>query len=347
MKKKKLILIILMIACIIGAKGNSNAHSGRTDKNGGHKDKNNVSGLGGYHYHCGGYPAHLHSNGVCPYKSGGATSSNSKSTLSTTSKSTSSQSTTSITKETSSQTKQLTNKSAQNTTSNKENRTDSQTLNATINDEKVKEIEVESISIKNVEKEIEIGKSLKIETEILPENATNKNINWSSSDETIAKIDEQGNITPIKIGKVTITAKSVNQKTSSIELKIKQLPEIIKIKNPIEEMEVGENVKLETILMPEQSNCEVKWISSDDEIASINSLGNITAHKEGNVVITVETENNISNSITIKIKNKEIIQSESNIKEENTTNTILGVGLISGVSYIGYRKFRTSKRNEK
>lgn len=43
------------------------AHSGRTDSSGGHKDKNNVSGLGGYHYHCGGKPAHLHTNGVCPY----------------------------------------------------------------------------------------------------------------------------------------------------------------------------------------------------------------------------------------------------------------------------------------
>ncbi len=43
------------------------AHSGRTDSNGGHRDNNNVSGLGSYHYHCGGYPAHLHSNGVCPY----------------------------------------------------------------------------------------------------------------------------------------------------------------------------------------------------------------------------------------------------------------------------------------
>jgi len=46
------------------------AHSGRTDSNGGHHDNRNVSGLGSYHYHCGGYPAHLHENGVCPYASG-------------------------------------------------------------------------------------------------------------------------------------------------------------------------------------------------------------------------------------------------------------------------------------
>lgn len=45
------------------------AHSGRTDSNGGHRDNKNKSGLGSYHYHCGGYPAHLHTNG-CPYSSG-------------------------------------------------------------------------------------------------------------------------------------------------------------------------------------------------------------------------------------------------------------------------------------
>ncbi len=48
------------------------AHSGRTDSNGGHKDNKNRSGLGSYHYHCGGYPAHLHKNRICPYSSTGS-----------------------------------------------------------------------------------------------------------------------------------------------------------------------------------------------------------------------------------------------------------------------------------
>ena len=47
------------------------AHSGRTDASGGHRDNKNASGLGSYHYHCGGHPAHLHPNGVCPYAGGG------------------------------------------------------------------------------------------------------------------------------------------------------------------------------------------------------------------------------------------------------------------------------------
>lgn len=51
------------------------AHGGRTDASGGHRDNQNKSGLGYYHYHCGGTSAHLHNNGVCPYSTTSATTS--------------------------------------------------------------------------------------------------------------------------------------------------------------------------------------------------------------------------------------------------------------------------------
>lgn len=67
MKNKKVLLVstLLLIACITCI---AFAHQGRTDKYDGHRDTENQSGLGGYHYHCGDYPAHLHSDGVCPYQ---------------------------------------------------------------------------------------------------------------------------------------------------------------------------------------------------------------------------------------------------------------------------------------
>lgn len=61
--------IIAIVCCISLLTLTSYAHSGRTDSNGGHRDTKNKSGLGSYHYHCGGHPAHLHPNGVCPYSS--------------------------------------------------------------------------------------------------------------------------------------------------------------------------------------------------------------------------------------------------------------------------------------
>ena len=62
--KKKIISFTLAFCLFFTC---SFAHSGRTDASGGHRDNKNVSGLGYYHYHCGGNPPHLHSNGVCPY----------------------------------------------------------------------------------------------------------------------------------------------------------------------------------------------------------------------------------------------------------------------------------------
>lgn len=80
MKTIKKCIIVLLITCLTlnGAdmacgtsvvSTVSEAHSGRTDSHGGHHDYKNKSGLGSYHYHCGGHPAHLHKNGICPYSS--------------------------------------------------------------------------------------------------------------------------------------------------------------------------------------------------------------------------------------------------------------------------------------
>ena len=80
--KKVLSVLLAMVLCL-SIPVSSLAHSGRTDSRGGHNDNIN----GGYHYHCGGYPAHSHPNGVCPYKSGGSSSSSSSGTKSSSSSS--------------------------------------------------------------------------------------------------------------------------------------------------------------------------------------------------------------------------------------------------------------------
>lgn len=76
MKLKKIFALAMsLLMCTCTAYG----HSGRTDGSGGHHDYQNKSGLGSYHYHCGGHPAHLHPNGVCPYSSANSGSSSSSS----------------------------------------------------------------------------------------------------------------------------------------------------------------------------------------------------------------------------------------------------------------------------
>lgn len=60
-KLASMLLLIVMLICMFIVP--CFAHSGGTDANGGHYD----STTGKYHYHCGGNPAHQHTNGVCPY----------------------------------------------------------------------------------------------------------------------------------------------------------------------------------------------------------------------------------------------------------------------------------------
>lgn len=90
-----------------------------------------------------------------------------------------------------------------------------------------KEIESESISLNKNSLDLLEEKSEKLIATIKPDDATNKKIIWSSSDEAIAKVDENGNVTAIKEGKATITAKIENTNLTATCT--------VNVKKPIEE----------------------------------------------------------------------------------------------------------------
>lgn len=175
---KRIAIVVLICFFSIAMCNITFAHSGRTDSRGGHKDNKNKSGLGGYHYHCGGHPAHLHTNGVCPYSSSSASS-----------KSSTSSSSTSNTKETS---------KVQTT------------------------IVATNIRINENVTSMKEGESQKLTATITPENVSDKNIIWKSSDENIATISPSGEIVAKKAGTVEISATTSNGKTNTIKINIKE-----------------------------------------------------------------------------------------------------------------------------
>lgn len=69
------------------------------------------------------------------------------------------------------------------------------------------DIVLESISLPKTEK-VELGKTLTLTPTFNPSNATNKIVTWSSSDESVATIDNGGKITPKKLGSTIITVTS-------------------------------------------------------------------------------------------------------------------------------------------
>lgn len=132
-KVKKIVTIVLICVFSIAICNITFAHSGKTDSNGGHKDNKNKSGLGSYHYHCGGYPAHLHTNGVCPYSSNSSTAANknSKTTSKTSSSSTSSKSSSSVSSKSNSSTNSKSNQTSTSSANSKSTTTSNVTSQST------------------------------------------------------------------------------------------------------------------------------------------------------------------------------------------------------------------------
>ena len=82
-------------------------------------------------------------------------------------------------------------------------------------------IPVESVSLNNNEIELRLNESYTLVASVLPENATNKNVSWSSSDNSIATVSSCGVIRGVGVGSATITATTTDGKmTASCSFKV-------------------------------------------------------------------------------------------------------------------------------
>ncbi len=78
-----------------------------------------------------------------------------------------------------------------------------------------KPIEASSVSMAKNEETVVLNKTITLRASVFPTGSADKSITWSSSDETKATVDEQGVVTALKVGQVTITATSHNGKTDT------------------------------------------------------------------------------------------------------------------------------------
>lgn len=190
----------------------------------------------------------------------------------------------------------------------------------------VKEIHINSVVINELDDEFTRGDEFKFSATYTPENTTdeNKTVEWSSSNADVGSIDQEGNFVALKEGTTKITAKIGN---------IKAEREVTVIENHVgnfkllqeegEVLNIGNTQKLVTVVNPE--NCTdaytIKYSSSDEAIATVDENGNVTALKDGKVVITAtlttEYDEEFEDSIEINIPAKEVI---SNKAEDGTTN---------------------------
>ena len=204
------------------------------------------------------------------------------------------------------------------------------TLNVTV------DLGVSQITLSETELTGYVGKSVKLTAEVAPQDAANRNLVWTSSDEAIATVDGTGSVRFLQPGQVTVTcsaadgggteaqcALSVVQGTTKVALSSKQIQLVVGGK-----ASAAQTTLTCTVTPADTSFPDVTWTSSDETVATVDAQGNVTALAAGKVTITAISTDPATNG---KVKDTaSVVVGEA---VQKITLNDLGKTLILGKSY--------------
>ena len=175
-------------------------------------------------------------------------------------------------------------------------------------------VAVTGIKVDAVSSKIAAGKSVQLKAIVAPENATNKAVTWTSSNNKYASVSATGKVTLKKkgIGKtvvITATAKDGSGKQASYKIKImKHAVKSVSLK-AAKTVKAGKKVKVKASVKTtgKSANKKLKWTTSNAKYATVSSSGVVKTYKAGKgktVKITAVSTDGSNKKKTIKIKIK-------------------------------------------
>ena len=171
-------------------------------------------------------------------------------------------------------------------------------------------VDASKISLNKTEASLKVKESIELIATILPENATDKSVTWTSSDEAIATVDADGKVTAVAVGKATITATAASGISATCVITVTETPaggiiidkEGLGITGDNLEMRVGDVKAIKVAVTPETTTDKsVVFGSSDHAIASVDENGNVTALSLGTTTITITAKSNTDVKATLNV----------------------------------------------
>ncbi|MFZ1237096.1 MAG: Ig-like domain-containing protein [Prevotella sp.] len=131
------------------------------------------------------------------------------------------------------------------------------------------------------------GMSETLTATVTPNDASNSNVNWKSSDNSIVSVSN-GKCTALSAGSATIIATSEDGNfAASCQVTVNVDISGITLSDGDITIEKGHSRTLKVNISPDDAtNKSLKWKSSDENVATIDASGNITAVNNGNAIIT-------------------------------------------------------------
>ena len=206
-------------------------------------------------------------------------------------------------------------------------------------------ISVTGVSLNKTATTIEVGKTEKLTATVTPDNATNKNVTWKSSNEDVATVGTDGTVTVNAVGTADITVTTADGgKTATCTVTVKEAQAETK---PATEVKLdketltltvgGADGTLKATVTPADTTDKLKWTVSDNsENISIteNNDGSVTvkalkATEENKTVTIVATAGSVSDTCTVTVKPAEVAVTGVTLNkteltlEEGTTATLI------------------------
>ena len=150
---------------------------------------------------------------------------------------------------------------------------------------------------------LNMGSRLTLYATLQPAGAT-RSLTWTSSSTKIATVDQNGVVTPIKEGTVTITVKTHNGKYDTVKVKVvdpyKPTGVYLDREGTVV-LRMGSSLTLKATLQPAGATRNLTWTSSSTKVATVDQNGVVTGIKEGTVTITVKTHNGKKDTVKVKV----------------------------------------------
>ena len=184
-----------------------------------------------------------------------------------------------------------------------------------------KVVAVAGVSLDKTSLELTEGDEATLTAIVTPDNASNKNVTWTSSNPEVATV-ENGKVTAIKVGTTTITVKTEDGgKTATCEVTVREMVypvESVSLDKTSLELTEGDEATLTATIAPDNaSNKNVTWTSSNPEVAKVEN-GKITAVKAGTATITVKTEDG-GKTATCEVTVKEMVYPVESVSLDKTS----------------------------
>lgn len=166
------------------------------------------------------------------------------------------------------------------------------------------EVPAERVTLDQTTLELTVNGTAKLTAKVLPEETTVKTIQWSSSDETVAKVAADGTVTALKEGTTVITAKC-GEKSAECTVTVKAeavVPASITLDQSTLSMAVGGTQKLTASILPDNATDKsITWSSDAPGIVEVAADGTVTAKAAGTAIITATTVNGLTITCTITV----------------------------------------------